>query len=220
MIKRRNLWPEIIITYAAAILLFWLGNMIIRAVDGMAARMAVQVIIYIGAISVPFTICVSKRMKMSFLGYTKANVGGQVAAALCIATILLFFVISLPMMAGVSKYAILGSKPSSPGIFAFYVIFNFVFAGLGEEFIFRGFLLKSLQTTTGSDAAAIIISSLMFGFVHFPGVFSVSNLLITTGIGLFFGLLRCKIKNCTPLALGIAHGLYGAIVIILSYILL
>ncbi len=39
-------------------------------------------------------------------------------------------------------------------------------AGITEEFVFRGFLLAMLATATGSVTAAVIIATVIFGWVH------------------------------------------------------
>jgi membrane protease YdiL (CAAX protease family) len=67
---------------------------------------------------------------------------------------------------------------------------------------------------------AVIISALMFGFMHFPSGQDFLQVIVTAVIGLFYGFARVKIKNCSTLTVGIAHGLHDTFILILSCFLL
>ena len=82
---------------------------------------------------------------------------------------------------------------------------------LTEEFIFRGFLYRKVHVLSGSSGVAVLVSSLAFGLFHiFSG--SMVQIGITTLMGIFFCLVRSKVKNCTTLSLIIGHGLYNFLI--------
>ncbi len=106
------------------------------------------------------------------------------------------------------------------------VIWQFVFSGFGEEFIYRGYIQSRLNQAYGRPlrvfgiqfGAGLVIASLLFGLLHVfasydPAVGFSSlawgelwgNLLA----GLFFGVIREK--SGTILAPAIAHGLPDAV---------
>lgn len=58
-----------------------------------------------------------------------------------------------------------------------------IFAGVGEELLFRGAVQGWLAESVG-DLAAIIIASLLFGLVHF---ISFAYFLVAAGLGLLLG---------------------------------
>ncbi len=79
---------------------------------------------------------------------------------------------------------------------AMYLAFMWVFAAFGEEFIWRGFLMTELANALGSSkkawAIALLLSSVIFGFLHLyqgpRGVLSASvSGLIMGGIFLWDG---------------------------------
>lgn len=106
------------------------------------------------------------------------------------------------------------------------VIWQFVFSGFGEEFVFRGYVQSRLNQAFGKPYWAfgiqfgpgLLIASLLFGLLHAFNTFDLSIgltslswgwALWTTFGGLFFGILREK--TGTLLAPGIAHGLPDAV---------
>lgn len=83
-----------------------------------------------------------------------------------------------------------------------------VFIGIFEEFLFRGLILNTLlekmkNNHLKSKIAAIVISSVLFGVVHFLNLFNDSNTLndcfvdvcFATFIGIFLGALYLRTKN-------------------------
>jgi membrane protease YdiL (CAAX protease family) len=105
------------------------------------------------------------------------------------------------------------------------VVWQFVFSGFGEEFVWRGYVQSRLNQAFGRPmrlfgiqfGPGLIIASLLFGLLHAfntsdPAV-GLSSLawgwgLWTSVAGLFFGVIREK--TGTLLAPGIAHGLPDA----------
>jgi len=106
------------------------------------------------------------------------------------------------------------------------VVWQFVFSGFGEEFVWRGYVQSRLNAAFGRPwrlfgiqfGPGLIIASLLFGLLHafntYDPALGLSSLswgwaLWTSAAGLFFGVIREK--TGTLLAPGIAHGLPDAV---------
>jgi len=106
------------------------------------------------------------------------------------------------------------------------VIWQFIFSGFGEEFIFRGYFQSRLNQAFGRPTRlfgiqfgiGLIVASLLFGLLHafntFDPAIGFSSLawgsaISSTVAGLFLGVMREKTGNLV--APGIAHGLPDAV---------
>jgi len=106
------------------------------------------------------------------------------------------------------------------------VVWQFIFSGLGEEIVWRGYVQSRLNRAFGRPmrtfgiqfGAGLIVTSLVFGFFHafntYDPTIGIASLswgwaLFTTFSGLLFGILREKTGSL--LAPGIAHGLPDAV---------
>jgi len=106
------------------------------------------------------------------------------------------------------------------------VVWQFIFSGFGEEFIFRGYFQSRLNQAFGRPlhlfgiqfGVGLIIASLLFGLLHafngYDPAIGISSLawgsaIGSTVAGLFLGVLREK--TGTLLAPCIAHGLPDAV---------
>ncbi len=106
------------------------------------------------------------------------------------------------------------------------VVWQFIFSGFGEEFVWRGYVQSRLNQAFGRPlqvlgvqfGAGLIITSILFGLLHAfntydPAVgfasLSWGWALSATFGGLFFGILREKTGSL--LACGLAHGLPDAV---------
>lgn len=74
------------------------------------------------------------------------------------------------------------------GMFLMYLFFMWIFAALGEEFIWRGFLFTELAAVLGSSrmawCAALFLSSVIFGLLHlYQGPRGVLSATVTGLIG-------------------------------------
>lgn len=100
-----------------------------------------------------------------------------------------------------------------------FLIIMWVVAAFGEEFLYRGYLLKQLACIFGNTqsawAVAILISSLAFGFAH---LYQGSSGIITAGfVALIFGAVFYKNqKNLWLLVL--IHGFYDVFGISMIYL--
>jgi membrane protease YdiL (CAAX protease family) len=66
---------------------------------------------------------------------------------------------------------------------------------LGEEFFFRGFLQHVLMRRTGSDAAGLILASVLFGIAHLPYRPNWRFAALASVLGLFCGLAYIKARS-------------------------
>ena len=100
-----------------------------------------------------------------------------------------------------------------------FLLIMWVVAAFGEEFLYRGYMCKGLAHIFGNTrlawAAAIIISSAVFGFAHlYQGISGV----ITTGfVAIIFGVIFYR--NQKNLWVGIlTHGIYNVFGITLIFL--
>lgn len=106
------------------------------------------------------------------------------------------------------------------------VIWQFIFSGFGEEFVWRGYVQSRLNHAFGRPyclfgvpfGAGLVIASLLFGLAHALNTYNPSAgeyslawgwAAWTTLSGLLFGILREKTGSLIPS--GIAHGLPDAV---------
>lgn len=95
----------------------------------------------------------------------------------------------------------------------FLFIFTPLTAGVTEELIFRGYMLPRLSIIFKSPPPAIIISSLLFGLLHYK-YGTILNIVIPVFIGLVFACYYWKYRNITIII--ICHFLWDLILLLLS----
>jgi membrane protease YdiL (CAAX protease family) len=77
---------------------------------------------------------------------------------------------------------------------AFFVLS--IFAGVGEEIAFRGFLLTAVAVWTGSVVIALVVSSIAFALVHaYQGTFGMVR---TGGLGMLLGASLLMTGSLVP----------------------
>ncbi|MDC0886722.1 CPBP family intramembrane metalloprotease [Altererythrobacter sp.] len=113
---------------------------------------------------------------------------------------------------------IMGFVTESPLMLALWIVLvAWLAAGLGEELLWRGFLLDRLMRLPGIQGRiwlAIVIQAAVFGLPHLYQGWS--GVLITGSIGLLLGWLRIKANwNLWPLV--IAHAGVDTIMMALGY---
>lgn len=88
---------------------------------------------------------------------------------------------------------------------------------LGEELLYRGFLLGRLRrlfgTTRCASLSAVTLQGLLFGLSHaYQGA---TGILVTASIGLVFGLLALRCRTLWPLVVG--HGIVDTVSLVALY---
>ena len=174
-------------------------------------RMVLMIVTYWPIALVPFCIILFNKDKWSDYGFSKEKIGCQVLIGLGIALCMSFVFTVIPHLAGKSDWV--NNQHQYQYMWQFiYDFVYFIFAiALVEEFVFRGFFYKKLETLFGSVVGAIIGSSVLFGLFHFLRG-NIVQILWTGIIGAIFCICRVKIKNCTLLSVIIAHGVYDALI--------
>ena len=177
----------------------------------LAVRMVLMIVTYWPIALVPFCIVLFHKDKWSDYGFSKEKIGCQVLIGLGIALCMSFVFTVIPHLAGKSDWV----NNQHIYIYAWQYIYDFIqcigAVALVEEFVFRGFFYKKLETLFGSAVGAIIGSSILFGLFHFLGG-NIGQIILTGFIGAIFCICRVKIKNCTLLSVIIAHGVYDALI--------
>lgn len=87
-----------------------------------------------------------------------------------------------------------------------YGLFYWMFGGLGQEVLFRGLILFSLQRWKGWKIA-LVVSSVLFGLMHVRQ--GVTGGMGTILIGGYWGWVALKTRNI--IGTSIAHGFYNFI---------
>ena len=100
-----------------------------------------------------------------------------------------------------------------------FILFMWVVAAFGEEFIYRGLLVKRLGFLLGNNKvamwSAVIFSSILFGLAH--RYQDLSGMVSTGMVGFILGVLFIKSKNGLWLTI-LTHGVYDVIGITLIYL--
>lgn len=183
-------------------------------------KMIMKPLIYILLVAMPFMVCKIMKSSIGTLGFKKDELLKQVWIGVVIFLGLSFILTIAVFILGENKGMLLSTKVNGIGLIIYYIFFDMLFVGMGEEIVFRGYLMERFRTLTNSGVWAVVISSLMFGIWHFPNGQDFLQVIVTALIGAIYGISMFKIKNCSTLSLGIAHGLHDVYILILSFILL
>jgi membrane protease YdiL (CAAX protease family) len=106
----------------------------------------------------------------------------------------------------------------NPVNYMIFILYMWVIAGFGEEFLYRGFFMKRLAVVFGDNnkgwiLSAIIISTI-FGLAHmYQGA---SGVISTALAGLLLSLIFFRHRKALPIAM-LAHGFYDMIGLTLIY---
>ena len=90
-------------------------------------------------------------------------------------------------------------------------------AGLGEELIYRGFLMDRLERLRGignSTAVVLIVQAVLFGLPH--GYQGAGGMVLTGSIGLLLGWVRLRFGGNLVVAV-LAHAAVDTIMMSLAY---
>jgi uncharacterized protein len=194
--------------------------MVLKHIANDNGKMIMKPLFYIFLVWMPFIVCKIIKSPIGTLGFKKGQLLKQVLIGVAIFALLSFFLTIAVFALGDNKGILLGTKQNGIDIIIYYIIFDMLFVGMGEEILFRGYFMERFRILTDSGICAVVISALMFGIWHFPNGQDFLQVIVTALIGLIYGLAMLKIKNCSTLSLGIAHGLHDVYILILSCILL
>lgn len=214
MKERKKIITQIVITIIGVIAgLFGVNafNQYVLMNIPLVWRMVLMIVVYLLIALVPVCITIFEKDQLSAYGFSKEKPGYQVLIGIAIALCMSFIFTIIPHLAGKSDWV----NNQHQYLYLWQFIYDFVYCifaiALVEEFVFRGFLYKKLETLLGSSLYAILGSSILFGLFHFLGG-NIAQLIATGIIGFILCICKEKIKNCTLLSLIIAHGVYDALI--------
>ena len=98
-----------------------------------------------------------------------------------------------------------------------YILNELILVGFTEELIFRGFLFNRISEVS-NVWVGLIVSSVLFGLVHYPLSGDIYQTCLAMGIGCLFVLLMMAFPSrVSIISLAVAHGLYDSGITILVY---
>jgi len=153
------------------------------------------------------------------LGFRARPVRKQVLIGLVMSAVTISFIL-LALVLLEDRANVLSFKARTPLVLLYYLIHGFVFVGFGEELLWRGYFFNRARELTGSGVWAVVLSSVLFGLWHYPAGQDILKVIVTAGLGAFYATARLKIRDCSTMATGVAHGLHDSIILVLSYFLL
>ena len=168
----------------------------------------------------------ARRWEWGFIGLTKPTSWGKVWLQAIILSVLLLVVVDIiltPMVEVISGEPIdVSALDGLRGNFLSYVIFilfMWVVAAFGEEFVYRGLMVRRLGFLLGDNRRglwmAVIFSSVLFGIAHrYQGL---SGMISTGTVGFVMGAIFINSKNRLWLTI-LTHGVYDVIGITLIYL--
>ncbi|MBD5106115.1 MAG: CPBP family intramembrane metalloprotease [Lachnospiraceae bacterium] len=171
---------------------------------------------------VPVCFMKAEKIKLGDIGITRNKLFIQVITGLLIGIVEVVVIVSLTVLLGFKKQ--LGPSLYEEGwqyiVYLFYTIFA---VALFEEIFFRGYIYKKLSDIIKPKWLLILISSLIFGACHFVGngdfLQDIPQVLLAAISGMFYCVLREKIRNCTLISLIFMHGIYDFGIAFLTFII-
>jgi membrane protease YdiL (CAAX protease family) len=183
------------------------------------ARMITMPIAYWLPALIPLIILRITRMKPAILGFSKADLPHQVLVGILLGIVMSLVFTLTPHLIGLGSFVDNGRRYKMLWQFVYEFGYCILAVGAVEELLFRGFFYHKLHQLVSSEAAAILISSLLFGLFHiFSG--NILQIIMTALVGIFWCLCRKKIKFCTTLSLILAHGIYDGMISLWASLLL
>jgi len=146
------------------------------------------------------------------VGFSWFRAGRQILTALGLLAVSLAITLALAALG----FHMFGEGQAQPALFLYAALRSFLLVGFGEELIWRGYVLGSLRRHLHSNAAAVGVSSVLFGLWHYPGGQDVLQVGTTMLFGVLWGTARVRIRQCSTLATGTAHGLHDLALLILA----
>ena len=181
----------------------------------LALRMVMMIVTYWVPAVVPFIIMLRDKSPLSDYGFYKDHIFKQVLIGLTLATAMSLVFTLFPHLLGYGQYVDSGKRYTFLWQFIYEFVYCVIAVGFTEEFIFRGFLFDKFKKVFGTETAAVIGSSVLFGLFHIFGG-NIVQIVITGLLGALFCLCRKKIKGCSTLSLIIMHGIYDALITVWS----
>lgn len=184
-----------------------------------AVQAVVRYLLYLVMIGVIVLACVLEKRSVLDLGFYKRNMLFQILIGLAIAIVMAFVIGALPILIGGAGASMIGGRPSSGGMAAYSIITDIIFIGTMEELIFRGYIQRRINELTKYKFIGVLVAAALFGLWHIING-SWFQVLFTFVIGAVFGFMREYVKNCSLLSVMVSHGVYDALLVVITLILL
>lgn len=201
-----------------------MGNLQNAAYSGCSELiyMIIKFILRWSYLLVPVCFMRIEHMTLNDIGLTKNRLFIQVINGLLIGCVEAFVIVGVTVLLGFKEQ--LGQPLYENGwIYAIYFFYTIFAVGLFEEIFFRGYIYKKLLDIREEKWFAIIISSLIFGVCHLVGGSSllqnVPQVLVATMVGIFYCVLREKIRDFSLVSLIFMHGMYDFLIAFLVFVL-
>ncbi|MDR0468955.1 MAG: CPBP family intramembrane metalloprotease [Peptococcaceae bacterium] len=152
--------------------------------------------------------------KLSDLGFTAKKLPVQILIGLVLglATSFAYSWIVTLLDLRQSFFGITEGKIPAMGSFVYNLFETVVLVALVEETIFRGYLYKKMIDVKNSSLLAIVVTALLFGFMHIVNRTGVLGILSPMAFGFIYGFCRAYLKNCSLVSLVLAHGIHNILV--------
>lgn len=128
-------------------------------------RMAAMIVMFWLIALVPVIVMIICKDKLADY-WSNDRVGCQVLAGVLIGAAMSLVLTLVPHFAGFGAYVDNGKRYTYLWQFAYEFLYCIAAVGLVEEFIFRGFIYNKIKKISGNAAAAVIVSSVLFGLFH------------------------------------------------------
>ena len=185
----------------------------------LALRMVMMIVTYWLPAVVPFIIMLRDKRSLSDYGFYKDHIFKQILIGLALAVAMSLVFTLFPHLLGYGEYVDNGKRYTFLWQFIYEFVYCVIAVGFTEELIFRGFLYDKFKEVFGTENAAVIGSSVLFGLFHIFGS-NIGQIVMAGILGALFCLCRKKIKVCSTLSLIIMHGIYDALITVwASYLL-
>lgn len=181
-------------------------------------RMVSMILVYWLIGLAPVGVAIHRKIPLSEMGFSREGLGRQIFTGLVIAFAMSAVLTLLPHLLGYGQYFSSGKNYVYMWQFAYELVYCLLAVGLTEEFVFRCFVYERFMKICGSERAAVLWSSVLFGLFHLAGG-SIAQVIMTALLGAFWCVCRLKIKNCTALSLIIAHGVYDWLICLVPFVL-
>ncbi|UTT68474.1 CPBP family intramembrane metalloprotease [Arthrobacter sp. DNA4] len=146
------------------------------------------------------------------VGFSTRHAVRQLLTALA----LLAATLALTVAAAALGFRMFGEGEGGLLFFLYAAFRSFLLVGFGEELIWRGYVLGAMRRNMHSDAAAVLLSSVLFGVWHYPGGQDVLQVLMTMLFGVLWGMARLRIRHCSTFSTGTAHGLHDLALLVIA----
>ena len=181
-------------------------------------RMALMIITYWLIALVPLIIILVTKNKDGILGISKKDIGMQILIGIAAGLVISSAYVLVPYFLGFGAFVDNGSRFTKLWQFSYELFYFIVAVGAVEEIVFRGFVYSKIKNIFSNEWAAMIVSSVLFGFFHIL-IGNIVQVCFTTIIGFIFCLVRYKFKKCSMLSLILLHGVYDFMIVLYSSLL-